>query len=103
MAAVCVHNLSTKENLYAGDLSDKILLNLTLTNDINWKNLMSDIAELDYLLLTAKRQSVIEMISCVIDKLSLECAKCVTSVNEIPSNKVKCSEIVSGRYKNQDC
>jgi hypothetical protein len=83
--------MSTKENVYASDLSDDILLNRTLTNDINWKNLMSDITELNDLLLTAKRQSVIEIMSRVIDKLSLECAKFVTSVNEIPSNKVKWS------------
>ena len=61
--------LSTKENAYASGLSDEIWLNRALTNDINQKNLMSDIAELNYLLLTAKRQSVIEIISCVIDKL----------------------------------
>jgi hypothetical protein len=56
MVAGRLSTLSTKESVYASDLSDKILLNRTLINGVNLNNLKSDIAELNYLLLTATKK-----------------------------------------------
>ena len=56
MAAGRLSTLGTKESVYASDLSDKILLNRTLINGVNLNNLESDIAELNYLLLTATKK-----------------------------------------------